>query len=81
MRAQLLMGAEAPQARAEARANQALMRGRLAPFAEMRAKYEAVTAQDVQAAAAAAIAAPAAAAAIGPKAGLGAAEGFVARFA
>lgn len=72
----LLMGAEAPLARADARANQLFLRDALIPFEAVRAKIEAVTAADVRAAAAAALEGPACAAAIGPKAGLAAAEAF-----
>jgi predicted Zn-dependent peptidase len=77
----LLMGAEAPLARADARANQLFLRDALIPFEAVRAKIEAVTAADVRAAAAAALEGPACAAAIGPKAGLAAAEAFRARLA
>lgn len=71
-RAQMLMGLEAPSARAEARVGQVLLRDRLVPFEEVRAKLDAVTAEDVRAIAQAALAGPVAAAAIGPKAGHGA---------
>jgi predicted Zn-dependent peptidase len=75
-RAQMLMGIEAPAARAEARAGQVLMRDRLVPFDEIRARMEAVTAEEIQALARAALVGPAAAAVIGPKAGLGALAAF-----
>lgn len=75
-RAQLLMGAEAPSARAEARASQVLMRDRLIPFEELRARIEAVSAEQVGALAQAALAGPACAAALGPKAGHGALAAF-----
>lgn len=75
-RAQILMGLEAPSARAEARAAQVFQRDRLIPFEEIRAKLEAVTAEQLQAIARAALAGPAAAAAIGPKAGHGALDAF-----
>lgn len=75
-RAQILMGLEAPSARAEARAAQVFQRDRLIPFDEIRAKLEAVTAEQLQAIARAALAGPAAAAAIGPKAGHGALDAF-----
>lgn len=78
--AQTLMGAEAPLARAEARAAQLFLRDRIVPFAEIRARIAAVTADDVRAIAAAAVAGPVAASAIGPKTGLGAAGVFRARF-
>jgi predicted Zn-dependent peptidase len=74
------MSAEAPSARAEARASQAFLRDRVVPFEEIAAKVEAVSADDVRAFARQAIKGPPAAAAIGPKAGLKAAEAFVARF-
>jgi len=77
----LLMGAEAPLARADARASQLFLRQALIPFEAIRAKIEAVTAEDVRAAAALALQGPACAAAIGPKAGLAAADAFRARFA
>lgn len=70
-RAGLMMGAEAPSARAEARAGQVYLRDRVFPFEELRARIEAVTAEEVQAAARAALAGPLCTAAIGPKAGLG----------
>ncbi len=74
--AQMLMGAEAPSARAEARAGQILLRNRLAPFDELRARIERVTTEDVQALAAAALMGPVCAAAIGPKAGHAALDAF-----
>ena len=79
--ASTLMVAEAPLARAEARAAQVFLRGRLVPFAELRTRIAAVTAEDVRALAALAIAGPMAASAIGPKSGLGATGAFRARFA
>ncbi len=78
-RAGLLMGLEAPSARAEARAGQIFLRGALASFDDIRAKVEAVTSEQVQALARAALEGPACAAAIGPKAGLGALAGFEAK--
>jgi len=75
-RAQMLMGLEAPAARAEARVGQVLVRDRLVSFDEIRARMEAVTAEQIQALAHAALVGPAAAAAIGPKAGLGAVAAF-----
>lgn len=75
-RAQLLMGAEAPSARAEARAGQIMLRDRLVPFDDLRARLDAVTADDVRAVAAAALKGPACAAALGPKAGHGALAAF-----
>jgi predicted Zn-dependent peptidase len=78
--AQLLMGAEAPLARADARASQVFLRGRLIDFDEVRRKVEAVTAEEVATAARRALGGPACAAAIGPKAGLASAAAFHARF-
>ncbi|HRO02381.1 MAG TPA: pitrilysin family protein [Terricaulis sp.] len=74
--AQMLMGAEAPSARAEARASQIFLRDRLFPFEEARARIAAVTAEQVQAIAVAALAGPACVAALGPKAGHGALAAF-----
>ena len=74
--AQMLMGSEAPSARAEARSSQVFLRDRLAPFDELRARIEGVTSQDVQALAAAALVGPVCAAAIGPKAGHAALDAF-----
>jgi predicted Zn-dependent peptidase len=71
-RAQMLMGLEAPSARAEARASQVFLRDRLVAFDEIRAKFDAVTFEDVRDMARAALAGPLAAAVIGPKAGHGA---------
>jgi len=78
-RAQMLMGLEAPSARAEARVGQVLLRDRLVDFGEIRTRIEAVTAEAVQAAARAALTGPTCAAAIGPKAGHGAIEAFQAQ--
>ncbi|PZO55924.1 MAG: hypothetical protein DCF16_00885 [Alphaproteobacteria bacterium] len=75
-RAQMLMGLEAPSARAEARVSQVFLRDRLVSFDEIRAKLDAVTAEEIQALARAALAGPLCAAAIGPKAGLGALAAF-----
>jgi len=77
--AQLLMGMEAPSARAEARAGQVLLRDRLIGTDELRAKLMAVTADDVRALAAAAVAGPRCAAIVGPKGGHGAIGAFHAR--
>jgi len=77
-RSQMLMGLEAPSARAEARVSQIFLRDRLVDFAEVRAKLDAVTAADVQAVAQKALAGPVCVAAIGPKAGHGALEAFAA---
>lgn len=78
-RAQLLMGLEAPSARAEARAAQAFLRDRLVPFDEIRSRIEQVSAETIRDLARAALAGPACAAAIGPKAGHGALGAFHAR--
>lgn len=78
-RAQMLMGLEAPSARAEARVGQVLLRDRLVDFGEIRSRIEAVTVEAVQAAARAALTGPTCAAAIGPKAGHGAIEAFQAQ--
>lgn len=78
-RAGMMMGAEAPSARAEARAGQVFLRDRVAPFEELRARIEAVTVEEVQAAARATLAGPVCTSVIGPKAGLGAFGGFQAR--
>ena len=77
-RSQMLMGLEAPSARAEARVSQIFLRDRLVDFSEVRAKLDAVTAADVQAVAQKALAGPVCVAAIGPKAGHGALEAFAA---
>lgn len=74
--AQMLMGAEAPSARAEARAGQVFMRDRVIPFEDARARIAAVSADEVQAIARAALAGPACAAVLGPKAGHGALAAF-----
>jgi predicted Zn-dependent peptidase len=71
-RASMLMGLEAPTARAEARVSQLLQRGELVDFGEIRARMEAVTAEEVQKLAQAARDGPLCAAVIGPKAGHGA---------
>jgi predicted Zn-dependent peptidase len=78
--ASVLMGAEAPLARVEARAAQVFLRGDIAPFPELRARIEATTIDDVQAIATRAATGAGAASVIGPKSGLGAAASFAARF-
>lgn len=78
-RAQMLMGLEAPSARAEARVGQVLLRDRLVDFSEIRARVDAVSAEDVRAAARVALAGPGCVAAIGPKAGHGALDVFQAK--
>jgi predicted Zn-dependent peptidase len=75
----LLMSAEAPSARADLRANQALLRDELKSMAALRACIEAVTIEEVGAAARAALDGPLCAAAIGSKTGLGALTVFQAR--
>ena len=79
--AQMLMGSETPMARAESRASQVLLHDKVIDLGEIRARVEAVTSEAIQAVARAAVAGPAAASAIGPKSGLGAAEGVPALFA
>jgi predicted Zn-dependent peptidase len=79
--AQLLMGAEAPLARADTRASQIFLRGRLLEFEELRSHVEAVTTAEVQAAAARALAGPNCCAVIGPKPGLAAVSAFQSRMA
>ena len=75
-RASMLMGLEAPSARAEARVAQVFLRDQLVSFDDIRARMDAVTAEQIQAIARAALAGPAAAASIGPKAGHGALDAF-----
>jgi predicted Zn-dependent peptidase len=75
-RASMLMGLEAPTARAEARVSQIFLRDGLYDFSEIRARMEAVTGEEVRALAAAALEGPACAAVIGPKSGHGALAGF-----
>lgn len=79
VRAQLMMGAEAPSARAEARASQVFLRDRLVAFDEIRTRMDSVSSEDVRAAARAALAGPTCAAALGPKAGHGALAAFRAK--
>ncbi len=74
--AQLLMGMEAPSARAEAHAARVMLRDRVVPMDEFKAKLDAVTTEAVQAIAREALQGPACAAAIGPKAGHGALDAF-----
>jgi predicted Zn-dependent peptidase len=75
-RAQMLMGLEAPSARVEARVSQVFMRDRLVSFDEIRARVEAVTAEEIQALAGEALKGPVCAALVGPKAGHGALTAF-----
>ena len=75
--AQMLMGSEAPSARAEARAGQIFLRDKLAPFDDIRARIERVSAEEVQAMAAAALKGPVCAATVGPKAGHAALDAFL----
>jgi predicted Zn-dependent peptidase len=77
--AQLLMGMEAPSARAEAHAGRVLLRDRLIPMSEFKAKLDAVSVEALQAVARNALNGPVCAAAIGPKAGHGAIGAFHAR--
>lgn len=72
----MLMGLEAPSARAEARVAQVFLRDQLVSFDDIRARMDAVTAEQIQAIARAALEGPAAAASIGPKAGHGALDAF-----
>jgi predicted Zn-dependent peptidase len=74
--AQMLMGSEAPSARAEARAGQIFLRDRLIPLDDIRARIERVTSEEVRAIAAAALLGPVCAATIGPKAGHAALDAF-----
>jgi predicted Zn-dependent peptidase len=74
--AQMLMGSEAPSARAEARAGQIFLRDRLVPLDDIRARIERVAPEEVQAIAAAALLGPMCAATIGPKAGHAALDAF-----
>ncbi|HET9232369.1 MAG TPA: pitrilysin family protein [Vitreimonas sp.] len=78
-RAQMLMGLEMPSARAEARVSQVFLRDRLVSFDEIRAKVEAVTAEEIQALAHRALEGPDCIAAIGPAAGHGALAAFEAQ--
>jgi predicted Zn-dependent peptidase len=71
-RAQMLMGLEMPSARAESRVAQVFLRDRLISFDEIRAKVEAVTAEEIQALAHRALEGPDCVATIGPPAGHGA---------
>jgi predicted Zn-dependent peptidase len=66
--AQMLMGAEAPSARCDSRANQVFRKGRIIPYMEIKDKLLAVTAADVRKSAQVALKGPRAAAVIGPKA-------------
>jgi predicted Zn-dependent peptidase len=74
--AQLLMGAESPMARAEARASQVFLRDGLESFATLRDRIDAVTADQVRAVAAQAVSSAIAGAVIGPKTGLKALQGL-----
>ncbi len=77
--ASLLMSAEAPSARAGARAMQVLTHGAPETFAAMKARCDALEAGEIQALAKAALEGPAALAVVGPKSGLGAMDVFGAR--
>ncbi len=71
------MAAEAPSARAGGAAYELLAFDRLVPIEEVLRRIDSVTSEDVRRVAANALAAPPIAAAVGPKAGLAAAERFV----
>ena len=71
----LLMGAESPASRAEARASQVFIRNALIPFEALASRFEAVTADEVKARAQAALSGPAVRVALGPKAGVRAVVG------
>ena len=71
------MAAEAPAARAGSAAYELLAFDRLVPIEEVLRRIDSVTSEDVRRVAADALAAPPIAAAVGPKAGLAAAETFV----
>ncbi len=72
------MAAEAPAMRAGSAAYELLTFGRLVAVEEVLGKIDAVTAADIRRVAAEGLAKPATAAAVGPRAGLAAAEAFVA---
>lgn len=71
------MAAEAPSARAGSAAYELLAFDRLVPIEEVLRRIDSVTSNDVRQIASACLAAPPIAAAVGPKAGLAAAETFV----
>lgn len=71
------MAAEAPAARAGSAAYELLAFDRLVPIEEVLRRIDSVTVADVSRIAAQSLAGPAIAAAVGPKAGLAAAEAFV----
>jgi predicted Zn-dependent peptidase len=75
--AQFAMAAEAPAARAGTAAYELLAFDRLVSVEEVLHRIETVTAADVARIAQASLARPPIAAAVGPKAGLAAAEAFV----
>ena len=75
--AQFAMAAEAPAMRAGSAAYELLTFDRLVPVEEVLRRINAVTAADVARMAQASLSQPAIAAAVGPKAGLAAAEAFV----
>ncbi|MGE0596490.1 MAG: M16 family metallopeptidase [Hyphomonadaceae bacterium] len=75
-RSQLLMGLEAPSARADARAGQTFLRDALLSFNDIRDRIDRVEAAAIQGLAGRALAGPACAAAIGPKAAHGALTAF-----
>jgi predicted Zn-dependent peptidase len=77
MKAQFAMAAEAPSMRAGSAAHELLAFGRLIDIEEVLRWIDDVTHADIQRVAATSIAGPAYAAAVGPAAGLGAAEAFL----
>ncbi|MDZ4760573.1 MAG: pitrilysin family protein [Alphaproteobacteria bacterium] len=78
MKAQFAMASEGPAARAGTAAYELLMFDRLIDIEEVLERVDAVTLPDVRRMAEQAVSGPAIAAAVGPAAGLGAAEKFVA---
>jgi predicted Zn-dependent peptidase len=77
MKAQFAMAAEAPSIRAGSAAHELLAFGRLIDIEEVMRWIDAVTQADVRRIAAMSLSGPAYAAAVGPAAGLGAAEAFL----
>jgi len=78
-RANLLMGLEAPSARAEARASSLFLKDRVLSVADIHERINAAGRAQIMSLAEAALCGPVCAAAIGPKAGLGAPDRFVMR--
>jgi predicted Zn-dependent peptidase len=81
MKASFAMSSEGPAARAGSSAHELLTFGRLVEIGEVLDLVDAVTQEDVRQAAEAACLGPSVAAAVGPRAGLGAAEIFAAQSA